>query len=65
MEYSKKNLPEVKKWGNAVLFLNCMDMNGRALMAVESRSQAEFEVWRKLSLLFMLQGFFFVSPPQK
>lgn len=65
MEYSKKNLPEVKKRGNAVLFLNCMDMNGRALMAVESRSQAEFEVWRKLSLLFMLQGFFFASPPQK
>lgn len=65
MEYSKENLPEVKKRGNAVLFLNCMDMNGRALMAVESRSQAEFEVWRKLSLLFMLQGFFFVSPPQK
>lgn len=40
-------------------------MNGTALMAVESRSQAEFEVWRELSLLFMLQGFLFASPPQK
>lgn len=61
MSYSKKNLPEVKKWGNDLLFLNCMDLNGTALMAVESRSQAEFEVWREL-YYFMLQGFLFASP---
>lgn len=61
MSYSKENLPEVKKCGSDLLFLNCMDMNGTALMAVESRSQAEFEVWRELSLLFMLQGFLFAS----
>lgn len=65
MEYSNKNLPGVKKRGSAMLFLNCLDVNGRALMAVESGSQTEFEVWRELSLLFMLQVFFFASPPQK
>lgn len=48
----KEKFPEVKKWDNDTLFLKCMDMNGTTLMAVESGSQAEFEVWRDFSVIY-------------